>query len=74
MANKKKTKTGFIVSIVALIVFMTMGFLLLSIVYTGPAWVRFLVFIVYLLVVFFVIRYSRIFLSTFYEDGKNEKK
>lgn len=73
MKTGKKSKAGFVASIVALLLFMTIGFLLLSMVYTGPVWVKFIVFLVYLLVVFFVIKYSRIFVSTIYEDEKKEK-
>ena len=74
MTNKKKSKAGFISAIVVLLISMTIGFLLLSSVYTGPAWVEFIVFVVYLIVVLFVIKYSHVFVSSFYKDEKKDEK
>lgn len=56
---EKKSRTSFIISIVILITGMTIGFLLLGIVYTGPVWVRVVVFLVYLFVVGMTVHFSR---------------
>ncbi|MBO8435918.1 MAG: hypothetical protein IAA97_02955 [Spirochaetes bacterium] len=60
----EKGKASFIVSIVMLISGMTIGFLLLSIVYTGPVWVKVVVFVVYLFITAMTIRFSKRYLST----------
>ncbi len=54
-----KSRAGFIVSIVMLLVGMTTGFILLAIVYTGPVWVRAVVFLVYLFITGMTIHFSR---------------
>ena len=60
----EKGKASFIVSIVMLISGMTIGFLLLSIVYTGPVWVKVVVFVVYLFITAMTIRFSKRYLNT----------
>ena len=54
----KERKTSFLISISILLLGMTAGFILLSFIYTGPVWVRFCVFIVYLFIVSFTIKCS----------------
>ena len=60
----RKGRTGFIVSIVMLISGMTVGFLLLGLVYSGPVWVKVVVFLVYLFVTAMTLRFSKRFLDT----------
>lgn len=68
----KNKKSGFIFSIVLLIVGMTIGFALLSRVYDGPKWVSFVVFIVYLFILFFTVKASRGYLQAIEElERKN---
>ncbi len=76
MAKDAKTpsKTGFILSIVILVLGMTVGFILLSIAYQGANWIKFLVFIVYLLIVSFLIKFSIGFVRTISEAEKSSKK
>ena len=45
-------------SIIFLIVFMTAGYLLLLLAYSGPRWIAFAVFVVYLVVSYAVVRLS----------------
>lgn len=54
MAEKNPLK-GLWLAIVILIVGMSAGFILLSLVYTGPVWVKVLVFVVYIVVVIGVV-------------------
>ena len=54
-----KSKEFFILSIVILLVGMTVGFILLSLVYTGPVWVRALVFVIYLVIAGMTIKTAR---------------
>ena len=54
-----KSKGFFILSIVILLVGMTVGFILLSLVYTGPVWVRALVFVIYLVIAGMTIKAAR---------------
>ncbi len=54
-----KSKGFFILSIVILLVGMTVGFILLSLVYTGPVWVRALVFVIYLVIAGMTIKTAR---------------
>ncbi len=56
MADRKRS---FIFSIVLLVAGMTIGFLLLGIAYTGPAWVKLIVLVLYLFITAMVIRFSR---------------
>lgn len=58
MKNKEPSKKGFIVSIVVLLLGMSIGLFLLSLAYQGPSWVEFVVFIVYITIVYFLIRFS----------------
>lgn len=55
MAEKDPLK-GLWLAVAVLLVGMTAGFILLSMVYTGPVWVKVVVFIVYIVVVAGVIR------------------
>ena len=56
MRNRKVIQ--FIISIMILMIGMTAGYILLALAYTGPGWKAFLVLIAYLMVSYFVIRYS----------------
>lgn len=70
MKSKAPSKKGFIASIVVLILGMSIGFFLLSLAYTGPNWVKFIAFIVYLIIVFFLIRFSIEFSRSLDKKGK----
>lgn len=59
-----KGKAGFIASIVMLIAGMTVGFILLGIVYDGPVWVRAIVFLVYLFITGMTIHFSKKYIET----------
>ncbi len=67
MRNKRARK--FIISIVMLMTGMTAGFLLLGTVYTGPRWIAFIVFLVYLAVSAAVIRFSRRYVRLLREEN-----
>ncbi len=54
-----KSPIGFIVSIIMLLSGMTVGFILLGVVYSGPVWVRAVVFIIYLFIAGMTIHFSR---------------
>lgn len=56
--NSRKRIRSFVVSIAMLMAGMTLGFILLGTVYTGPRWIAFIVFLVYLAVSYAVIRLS----------------
>ena len=47
---------GLWAAVAILLVGMTVGFILISLVYTGPTWEKVLVFVAYLVVVFGLIR------------------
>lgn len=68
----KTGKSSFIFSIVILIVGMTAGFVLLSLIYTGPKWISFVVFLVYLFIMYFIIVTSKRYLKAL-DDVKNDK-
>ena len=59
-----KSRAGFIFSIIILLVGLTVGFVLLGIVYTGPVWVRAVVFVVYLIIAGMTIRFSKKYIET----------
>ncbi len=56
---ESKSRASFIAAIAMLLVGMTVGFILLGLVYTGPVWVKALVFIIYLFVAGMTIRFSK---------------
>ena len=58
MKDRRKRIRSFIVSVSMLMIGMTIGFILLGTVYTGPRWIAFIVFLVYLAVSYAVIRLS----------------
>ena len=71
-----KSRRSFIASVVMLMTGMTVGFLLLGTVYTGPRWVMLVVFALYLLVSYFVIKLSKRYaqwLKTNEVDDKRRK-
>lgn len=51
MADKDNPLKGLWLAVVVLLAGMTTGFILLATVYTGPVWVKVLVFVVYIIVV-----------------------
>ena len=50
-----KKSTRLRLSIAFLIIFMTIGYLLLLLAYSGPRWVVFTIFLIYLFVLYFLI-------------------
>lgn len=50
-----KKSTRLRLSIAFLIIFMTIGYLLLLLAYSGPRWVVFIIFLIYLFVLYFLI-------------------
>ena len=51
---RRSTKVG--LSVGLLLFFMTVGFILLFLVWTGPRWIAFAVFLVYLFIVTFLLK------------------
>ncbi len=51
MADKDNPLKGLWLAVAVLLAGMTTGFILLATVYTGPLWVKVLVFVVYIVVV-----------------------
>lgn len=51
MADKDNPLKGLWLAVAVLLAGMTTGFILLATVYTGPLWVKVLVFVVYIIVV-----------------------
>lgn len=51
MADKDNPLKGLWLAVAVLLAGMTTGFILLATVYTGPVWVKVLVFVVYIVVV-----------------------
>ena len=51
MADKDNPLKGLWLDVAVLLAGMTTGFILLATVYTGPVWVKVLVFVVYIIVV-----------------------
>ena len=51
MADKDNPLKGLWLAVAVLLACMTTGFILLATVYTGPLWVKVLVFVVYIVVV-----------------------
>ena len=68
--NRKQSSKGFVLSVIVLILGMSIGFFLLSLVYTGPNWVKFIVFIAYVFIVFFLIKFSIAFVKSL-SNNKN---
>ncbi len=55
-SEKKFSVAGLYVAVGMVLVGMTIGFVLLSLVYDGPAVVRLIVYVAYLFIVYFMIR------------------
>ncbi len=70
----KTNKESFIFSIVVLVAGMTAGFVLLSMIYTGPRWISFIVFLVYLFIMYFVVVTSKRYLKALDEVKKKDQK
>lgn len=68
--KNKNSKIGFILCIVILISGMTIGLFLLSLVYDGPMLVKLIVFIIYLLIVYYLVKFSKKFIDAMYSDGQ----
>lgn len=75
---KKTKKSGtwsLTLSLILMVGGMSVGFLLLGIIYTGSVWVKALVFILYLFVVFHLVKYMRVFISQMKEiEGAKKDK
>ena len=65
---KRSTKVGFSVGL--LLFFMTVGFILLFLVWTGPGWVAFLVFIGYLFIATFLLKTTGRVIRALREKGE----
>ena len=58
------------ISIILLLIFMTIGYLLLLLAYTGPRWVALVVFLVYIFVVYFLVKTTRPLIKALKEKEK----
>ncbi len=68
-----RSRRSFIISVAMLMVGMTVGFLLLGTVYTGPRWIMFIVFLAYLLISYMVVKFSRRY-SEWLKDNEEKRK
>ncbi len=68
----KTNKGSFIFSIIVLIAGMTAGFVLLAMIYTGPRWISFIVFLVYIFIMYFIVLTSKRYLKALDEANKNK--
>ena len=66
MKKSRKLK----ISIILLLIFMTIGYLLLLLAYTGPRWVALVVFLVYIFVVYFLVKTTRPLIKALKEKEK----
>ncbi|MCR5732015.1 MAG: hypothetical protein K6G51_03630 [Sphaerochaetaceae bacterium] len=71
--DKSFSVKGLYIAVGMLLVGMTGGFFLLSLVYTGPSYVRLLVYFIYLFIVYFVIK-SVVRLSRAIKEEEQKKK
>jgi len=71
MKENKSSRKGLWLSVSVLLIGMTAGFILLSTVYTGPSWVRVVVFIAYVAVTLLLIRSVRRLDAFLKEKEKN---
>ena len=69
-----KSKASFIIAIAVLIVGMTAGFILLSLVYSGPKWIAFAVFLIYLFILYFTVVFSKRYIKALDEVKKDDEK
>lgn len=67
----KTNKGSFIFSIIVLVVGMTAGFVLLAMIYTGPRWISFIVFLVYIFIMYFIVLTSKRYLKALDEANRN---
>lgn len=58
------------ISIILLLIFMTVGYLLLLLAYSGPRWIALIVFLVYIFVVYFLIKTTRPLIKALKEKEK----
>ncbi len=68
----KTNKGSFIFSIIVLVVGMTAGFVLLAMIYTGPRWISFIVFLVYIFIMYFIVLTSKRYLKALDEANRNK--
>ena len=66
MKKSRKLK----ISIILLLIFMTIGYLLLLLAYTGPRWVALVVFLVYIFVVYFLVKTTKPLIKALKEKEK----
>ena len=69
MADSRRL--GFIISIAMLLIGMTIGFILLSLAYSGPVWVKAIVALVYFIIVILVIWGSKRYIALLKESEKH---
>jgi len=70
----KTNKGSFIFSIIVLVVGMTAGFVLLAMIYTGPRWISFIVFLVYIFIMYFIVLTSKRYLKALDEANKDKNQ
>ena len=58
------------ISIILLLIFMTVGYLLLLLAYSGARWIVLIVFLVYIFVVYFLIKTTRRLIKALKEKEK----
>ncbi|HIS14361.1 MAG TPA: hypothetical protein IAA76_07265 [Candidatus Ornithospirochaeta stercorigallinarum] len=58
------------ISIILLLIFMTVGYLLLLLAYSGARWIALIVFLVYIFVVYFLIKTTRPLIKALKEKEK----
>lgn len=58
------------ISIILLLIFMTVGYLLLLLAYSGARWIVLIVFLVYIFVVYFLIKTTRPLIKALKEKEK----
>ncbi len=58
------------ISIILLLIFMTVGYLLLLLAYSGARWIALIVFLVYIFVVYFLIKTTRHLIKALKEKEK----
>lgn len=58
------------ISIILLLIFMTVGYLLLFLAYSGARWIALIVFLVYIFVVYFLIKTTRPLIKALKEKEK----
>lgn len=70
----KDIKNSFIFSLVLITLSLVIGFSLLSFVYTGPRWVKAVVFIFLIFVLCFLYKYSFSFINSLKDEKKEQNE